>query len=236
MKTCKRILVILVACWAAQAQTLERRATITGGRGDSGKCTIEVEVDGVADVEIRGDRAVLRTVSGNPAQWRRFQCTGPLPVNPAEFSFTGIDGRGRQDLVQDPRSARGVAVVRIEDPRGGSEGYTFDVEWRGVGPANGPGQGFGRGPERGLGPLRGFATADAISACLLAVERRGQQEGYRNLRFGSVRADDRPGRADWIVGVARGQAGLGGRVADLEFACSGNLETGNIRAVELNPR
>ena len=29
------------------------------------------------------------------------------------------------------RGGRGVAVVRIEDQKGGREGYTFDLEWRG---------------------------------------------------------------------------------------------------------
>jgi hypothetical protein len=103
-----------------------------GGGGDRGKCTLEVVVDGVAEVEIRGDTANLRTLSGQPAQWRRFECNGPIPNNPGDFRFSGVDGRGRQTLVRDPRNG-GVAVVRIEDPQGGSEGYTFDIEWSGGG-------------------------------------------------------------------------------------------------------
>lgn len=106
-----------------------RRAEIRGGGGD-GKCTIEVEVDDTAEVEIRGDVARLRTLSGHRAVWRRFQCNQPMPLNPASFRFRGIDGRGRQDLVRDPRNG-GVAVIRISDHKGGREGYTFDVEWRG---------------------------------------------------------------------------------------------------------
>src|SRR6185436_3218376 len=99
----------------------QRRATMRGGGGDRGKCTLEVVVDGVAEVEIRGDTANLRTLSGQPAQWRRFECNGPIPNNPGDFRFSGVDGRGRQTLVRDPRNG-GVAVVRIEDPQGGSEG------------------------------------------------------------------------------------------------------------------
>ncbi len=111
-------------------QNYERRATIRGGSPDRGKCTIEVVVDGAAEVEIRGDGAVLRNLAGRPPQWRRFECTGPLPGNPANFRFTGVDGRGRQTLIREPRNGGG-AVVRIEDPDNGSEGYTFDVTWNG---------------------------------------------------------------------------------------------------------
>jgi len=130
---------------------MERRANIQGGGGDSGKCTIEVEVDGTATLEIRGDRAWLRTNQGERATWRRFDCNGILPRNPSDFRFRGIDGRGRQDLVRDPRSNGGTAVVRIQDTAGGREGYTFDIEWRGFGgdggyPPPGPG-----GPGGGWG-------------------------------------------------------------------------------------
>src|SRR5215813_2620197 len=110
------------------AQNYSRRAAISGGGSDRGKCTIEVVVDGAAEVEVRGDTAYLRNLAGQPAQWRRFECNGPLPPNPIDFRFAGVDGRGRQQLVRDPRNG-GAAVVRIEDPQGGSEGYTFDLFW-----------------------------------------------------------------------------------------------------------
>ena len=111
-------------------QTFERKAMIRGGSPDRGKCTIEVVVDGAVEVEVRGDTAVMRNLSGRPPQWRRFECTGPIPGNPANFRFTGVDGRGRQTLIREPRNGGG-AVVRIEDPDNGSEGYTFDLTWSG---------------------------------------------------------------------------------------------------------
>ncbi len=110
-------------------EVLTRRADIRGG-GGHGKCTIEVEVDGVAEVEIRGETGRLRTLSGETATWRRFVCNQVMPLRPEEFRFRGIDGRGRQELVSAP-GRDGVTVVRIEDRRGGREGYTFDLEWRG---------------------------------------------------------------------------------------------------------
>src|SRR5262249_51034026 len=114
----------------AAAEGEYMRAVIKGGGGD-GKCTFEVEVDGSAEVEIRGDEGYLRTVSGSPARWRRLECNQTLPANPNHFEFKGIDGRGNQTLVREPNSNRGVAVIRIEDPKGGREGYTGDILWRG---------------------------------------------------------------------------------------------------------
>jgi hypothetical protein len=54
---------------------------------------MEVYMDGSADVEIHGDRGFLRTLSGQRAQWRRFERFGPMPTNPGDFRFSGVDGR-----------------------------------------------------------------------------------------------------------------------------------------------
>lgn len=126
-------IVLFAGCAALlPAQSIQTmRANIRGGNyGDAGKCTIEVVVDGAADVEIRGDMGRIRTLQGQPSSWRRFECTSVLPPNPVDFQFKGVDGRGNVGLLRDPSNG-GVAVVRIEDRKGGSEGYTFDLEWRG---------------------------------------------------------------------------------------------------------
>src|SRR5579884_3039319 len=137
-----------------------RRAVITGG-GDHGKCTIEVVVDGTAEVEVRGDTATLRNVAGQPPEWRRFQCNTVMPPDPVNFRFSGIDGRGRQELVASPRGGR-PAVVRIDDPQGGREGYTFDLEWSYAGapvPVPGPPPVVGRdGDRRDYGRDRRFTA------------------------------------------------------------------------------
>jgi hypothetical protein len=118
------------------------QATITGGRG-SGKCTFEVWVDGSAQVEIRNNQGSLRTTGGQRAQWRRLVCNQPLPRNPNNFRFRGIDGRGKQYLVRDPNSNGGTAVIRIEDNRNGFEGYTGDILWDGGGNSGGGWNGGG---------------------------------------------------------------------------------------------
>jgi hypothetical protein len=126
-----RIFAVSAALAAVASAQNQRQATIVGGGSpDRGKCTIEVVVDDVAQVEIRGTTATLRTISGQPAQWRRFECSGAMPASPANFRFSGVDGRGRQELTRDPRNG-GVAVVQIEDKDAGAEGYTFDINWDG---------------------------------------------------------------------------------------------------------
>src|ERR1043166_2669632 len=131
------------------AQVISRQAVLTGGGSpDRGKCTIEVVVDGAAQVEIRGNTVTLRDLNGRQPQWRRFECTGVMPPNPANFRFQGIDGRGRQTLIQDPRNG-GSAVVQIQDPQGGAEGYTFDIMWDARGDYSWNQQGSQRGYPQG---------------------------------------------------------------------------------------
>jgi hypothetical protein len=217
-------------------QTYQRRATfLGGGGGDRGKCTIEVVVDGAADVEIRGDFATMRNLSGNPPQWRRFECTGPLPANPAGFRFAGVDGRGRQTLIRDPRNG-GPAVVRIEDSSGGAEGYTFDLFWgngygddfRG-GPGGPPPGGFDRGPGGG-----GRNARIGVATCERAVRDRLRGDGYRDIDFQRIDVDNNPGRNDWVVGTV--SALRRNRSEYLNFTCSVNLNNGNVRSVNIRRR
>ena len=91
----------------APAQRAQMMTTnIRGGGGDSGKCTIEVDVDGAADVEFRGDTAWLRTLQGQPATWRVRMQHGDAARTRSISAFSGVDGRGRQTLVQNPNNRR----------------------------------------------------------------------------------------------------------------------------------
>lgn len=216
-----------------QGAALTRRATPSGKGGD-GKCTIEVEVDDAAEVEVSGDVGVLRTLEGRTAVWRRFECNGPLPSNPGDFRFRGIDGRGNVYLVRDPRSSRGRAVVRIEDPKGGREGYTFDLEWRGStggvwrdddGPP--PLGRYGGGRDGGA-----YSPASrAIRICEEAVVSRIRRDGYRFVNFERIEPDNNPGRNDWVVGTVIGQRGR--NATRLRFACSVDFRSGRVRSVDV---
>jgi len=220
----------------AHAQTIERRANFTGGGGPDGKCTVEVVVDGAAEVEIRGDRALLRNVFGQPPQWRRFECNSPLPPNPANFRFQGVDGRGSQKLVGDPRRG-GPAVIRIDDPDNGSEGYTFDIFWQGQGggypPPGGPGadRGPGPGPDRDRG-YRRMSVDDAVRVCQDAV-RVQANDRLRGapIDFRRTTIDDQPGRQDWVIGTFEVRRG-DGRPDLFRFSCSVDFGSGRVRSAD----
>ena len=237
------------------AQGYQRQAAMVGGGGgpDRGKCTVEVVVDGVAEVEIRGTSGNLRTISGQPAQWRRFECTGAVPSNPPNFRFAGVDGRGRQTLIREPRNG-GVTVVQIEDKDGGAEGYTFDLFWDSRGGGGYPSEGsYGPPPVRRdeAGQYRpnyrdtdyyrrnrhGFAVDEATRVCQQAVTAQASQRfrKAREMHFHDTVLDDAPGRQDWITGMIDVHHRNGGEDR-YRFSCSVDFESGRVRTATLDPR
>jgi hypothetical protein len=219
-------MILVVLLQSVHANVTSRRATIVGGGNGGGKCTLEVNVDGSAEIDILGDTAQLRTISGQNAVWRRFQCTAPMPQAPADFRFVGVDGRGHVGLLRDPRSNRGTAVVRIDDPKGGREGYTFDLQWRG---ADSPGWNPGPPPGRGSGQESG--SARAVQACRDAVTDRLNQSGFPTVMFGRIIPENHPGRHDWIRGTATGRHRFGSTF--FSFSCSVDFNSGRVRSVDV---
>jgi hypothetical protein len=222
------ILVVLVP--SIRANTESRRATIIGGGGGIGKCTIEVSVDDGAEVEVTGDTGLLRTISGQTATWRRFQCSTGLPRNPGDFRFIKVRGRGSAQLIGDPRRNGGRAVVHIADPKGGRETYIFDLQWRGSGggPPPGPPPGQpGRGPGR-------FPMAKAIRICQDSVTDRLTRDGYSGVSFQQTIPDNDPGRNDWVIGKVTGERGYGTK--RFSFSCSVDFSSGKVRSVDVRRR
>jgi len=247
------------------AQGMQRQATMVGGGNpNSGKCTIEVVVDGGAQVEIRGTSATLRDLNGQQPQWRRFECTGAMPSNPANFRFQGIDGRGRQTLTRDPRNG-GVAVVQIQDSSSGAEGYTFEITW---GDARGDVRGnYGDTPqyqnngqyrdrreyegnqswgEPGYRPNwresqyyreygHGFGTDEAITVCRNAIyEEARRRFGTADVHILRTRIDDNPGRNDRVLGSIDVHPNRPGQV--FHFSCSVNFDSGRVRSAQIDER
>jgi hypothetical protein len=231
--------VITLATFAAiaapvSAQSYQRRAMVTGrDNSGGGKCTIEVVVDGVAEVEVRGDNATLRNVSGQPPQWRRFECSGVLPANPANFRFEGVDGRGRQELVRDPRNG-GSVVVRIEDPEGGAGEYKFDLTWGGGFPSGRDGRGTPQYGERDRVIDRRISMDQAVRVCQDSVRQQAAtQFRTRDVAFRETRMDDNADRRDWIVGSLTIRRMLG-REETYRFSCSIDFDNGRVRSAQID--
>jgi len=262
MKTGLKWMVLAVAVAAVQAQVSEsiQRATISGSRGSSGKCTIEVRVDITAEVDVYGDSGRLRTLAGQPATWTRMECSDPLPYNMSDFRFRGIDGRGNVRLVQDPRTNNSMAVVRIDDPKGGAEGYTFDLEWSGAS-GGAPTGGFsntgsytsagqsspstgssGVVGNRGVyfprrGASRRVSAEQAIDLCRTELRTRGERDyGLRNIDITAAAVDANQGRNDLITGTFADRGGASRRRAassGYRFNCAVDYGSGQVRTLEI---
>jgi uncharacterized protein YfkK (UPF0435 family) len=100
-----------------------------------------------------------------------------------------VDGRGRQELVRDPRNG-GAAVVRIEDPDNGSEGYTFNVSWGNGYPASQDRAPFGGRDDRGFGGDPGRPDRDRGPAAGYRDSRQPDREAYYRDRDAMFRGDD----------------------------------------------
>jgi hypothetical protein len=210
--------VLILLSQASHASTVSTRAIITGGGGSlMGRCTIEVNVDGRAEVEISGDNGIIRTLSGRTAVWRRFQCNAPLPHNPHEFTFTGTDGRGTMQLLRDPRSNNGTALIQINDLKGGRDGYSFDLQWRGYGGGSG-----------------GPPPINAIRLCQDSVTDRLSGDGYRYVTFERIVPTDNPGRHDWVTGTVNAKREF--RTTWFSFSCSVDFSSGRVRSLDIHRR
>lgn len=223
---------ILVLCIAPVQAAESRRATMTGGGGGSGNCSISVEVDGIAELEVRGDTGVLTTLSGRDARWRRFQCNGPLPRDPRDFRVVRISGRGAVRLLQNPGNNGGRALLHINDAKGGRDTYTISLQWRGLG-----GGGWSPGPPPAPPPghsppdTGGHPVGNAIQVCQDSVSNRLNRDGYSRVNFERTVPDNNPGRNDWIVGTASAKRDF--RTTWFSFSCSVDSRSGRIRSVDV---
>jgi hypothetical protein len=218
-----------VAVTPAFAQIQQRARIVGGGNGAGGRCFVQVVVDGAVEVDIRGDIANLRDLSGREPQFQRFECSSVMPPNPVDFRFRGVQGRGRQALMQDPRSG-GRAVVRIEDPESGADTYAFELLWsNGGGFPEGPGQGrFGERDRR----MQAFDGDRVMRECQQAVRREaGERFNAANIEFREMRVDDDHDFVRGRIDVPRAP----GREDRYQFACALNPDSGQVRSVRMDP-
>jgi hypothetical protein len=244
MKRAAALFFVLALPAMADTQFRVRQMT----RGDvplgKGQCDIRLQVDGEAEVSVRSQTVSVRTISGRDPRDDGSECNEPLPErNLQGFNFEVMDRRGDIALLSQPSPRNGfTAVVRIRDSQGGEGRYHFRLSWQMTGGGNeGRGGDYGREggrEERGRDYDRqggNFGFDQAIRVCQDAVtDRIWNQYRYRDVGFENVRADDRPGRNDYVIGDAIARHG---RDRDrFLFDCSVDFRSGRVRSVEVRRR
>lgn len=209
---------------AAQAQTFERRAVITGAA--EGRCVVDILVDGQAEVEVRRENVTVRNLKGQTPTLTRFECSSPMPMNPVDFRFAKVQGRGNVQLLQAPQGD-GVAAVKIDDPQNGAGQYVLELRWNGGAPIAPPVVVENRRPR--------FGTDDAIRVCQAYVRDQAAQRFQANdVVFRRTVMDDQPGRSEWVKGFFEARSPRG-EPRNYEFSCGVNFESGQVRSADVQP-
>ncbi len=193
----KRIALFLIAamCGVVHAQSRfidvqPRRTRDYDERRDNGYCVVRLRVDDEVVVHIRSNRLGFETVRGRDAHDEGSECSQPMPSSSAlaNFRFKGVDGRGRVELAEAPDSGnRYTALVRIQDTKGGDEGYTFRVQWENRNPGAAT-------DSSGFGGRRSRANDNS---------GWGTSTGGSNSGWGSTGSS---GSSGWGTGAATGNA------------------------------
>jgi len=210
------------------AQRTQRARITGGGSGGEGRCIAEVVVDGAAELQIQGENANLRNLSGAEPQWRRFECTSPMPAN-ADVRVN-VNGRGRAQLISSPRNG-GPAVVRIEDSEGGANVYQMELQWTGGNGAYGAyngNNGYNNQPNN-QGRFGRVSVDQAVENCRQSIRQEARSRfGTENVEFRQIDVDNQQGNRDLVVGT------VGIRRDTYPFSCTMNLNNGRVREARIN--
>jgi hypothetical protein len=108
-----------------------RRMTRDDVPSGKGQCDIRLLVDNEAEVSVRGDMVIIRTIAGRDARDDGSECNAPLPDREiAGFSFQAIESRNEMRLLGEPSRRNGfAAMVHIRDGAGGEGRYRFRLSW-----------------------------------------------------------------------------------------------------------
>ncbi len=87
-------------------------------------------VDGTDIIRVRRRQVQTEIRSGAPVQRERYEFTDPLPAVGVSVQLEVLEGRGRVQLLEQPRPNNDfAAVVRIEDSDRGASRYVFELRW-----------------------------------------------------------------------------------------------------------
>jgi hypothetical protein len=111
-------------------------------------------VDREVQITMRGSDIWTRKVGNSESNRTRARVVSQLPRRDGQLVVQTLNGRGEVDVIQQPSSQNGyTAIVRIQDPRGGSDNYQIAGYWESY--ANGDVRGNGRGRGRDNDVYRG---------------------------------------------------------------------------------
>jgi hypothetical protein len=115
----------------AQDRVRANRAPRFDPRSSEGTFDINVRVDGEAFVYVKSDEITHLIVSGGPLRVERSTHTQPIPEAVyGRFELEKLDGRGSAELFEAPSRANDyTAILRINDPQGGSDLYHLRLNW-----------------------------------------------------------------------------------------------------------
>jgi hypothetical protein len=218
------LLIVLVMPVMADTQFRTRRITRDDVPSGKGQCDIRLQIDKEAEITVRGDLVSVRTFSGREARDDGSECNEPLPgADLHGFNFEVRDSRGEIILLSPPSGRNGyAAVVRIRDNASGAGRYNFRLSWRITA--------FGLAR-----PGNPFGVDQAIQVCQDAVVSRiVDQHRYGDVDIRIIRADDRPGHSDYVVGEASARRGFNRR--SFTFVCSVDFSSGRVRSVDVRRR
>ncbi len=98
----------------------------------AGTVDFEAQIDGTVDVVLGAGAVRFDVVTGGPPARGAWSFSAAMPSQPAaSWNLTKSAGRGTARIVEQPSAANGYRVViRVEDPRGGSDFYKLRLEWK----------------------------------------------------------------------------------------------------------
>lgn len=108
----------------------ERVSDIHGRNG--GRFEFRGHVDEEVLFFVRGHQVTAQTRFGRHMRIERWSLDEPLPIGrPLRIQVSKRDGRGSVQLLEAPHPSNNyTAVIRVYDPRGGSDRYHFRLDWR----------------------------------------------------------------------------------------------------------
>jgi hypothetical protein len=123
------VLAAIPAC--ADTRFRARHMTRNDVPAGKGQCDIRLQVDGQAEVSVRGDMVIIHTISGQDARDDGSECDFPLPDHEVRgFSFQVVESRNEMHLAEPPsRRNDFAAMVQIRDSSNGFGRYRFRLSW-----------------------------------------------------------------------------------------------------------